>query len=201
MEKYPIFGDFLRMKKYPKIGKYPKNGYKKSIRKTETLYPKSGTFQKTPPSYEILKDKNNDNDNAKIEKLKVEEIQKKSSKVSVKKPSLPEVEFLDSEFKDFNVFEDYLKQAHPEIDTSFYYHKISAWLDKDTGEKPKRKIWKSTVNQFLENDYKRGQLVTTKSKDHAKPTNSTYPKQSNSFEQQATATGLDDLLSRFLANR
>jgi len=152
-------------------------------------------------SYIEKDNKNNNNNNVEsFEESKVLK-EKKASKVSVKKPSLPEVEFLDSEFKDFNVFEEYLKQAHPEIDTSFYYHKISSWLDKDTGEKPKRKIWKSTINQFLENDYKKGELVTTKSKGNGKPTNSNYPKQANIFEQEATAKKLDDLVSRYLAKQ
>ena len=62
-------------------------------------------------------------------------------------------------------------------------------------------IWKSVVQRFLENDYKSGELVTTKSKGHAKPTNSNYPKQTNLFEQQATPEQLDDLVSRYFAER
>ena len=150
--------------------------------------------------YSNIKIINNDNNDAKKEEEKNEEI-KKSSKVSSKKTSLPEIEFLDSEFKDFKVFEEYIRQAHPEINTNFYYHKISAWIDKNTGELAKRKIWKSTVQQFLENDYKKGELVTTKSKGHGKPTNSNEPKQTNIFEQPATAEQLDDLVSRYFARR
>lgn len=169
-------------------------------------YPKNGDFisekrilSETIP-YSNIKIINNDNNDAKKEEEKIEEI-KKSSKVSTKKTSLPEVEFLHSEFKDFKVFEDYIRQAHPEINTSFYYHKISSWIDKNTGELAKRKIWKSTVQQFLENDYKKGELVTTKSKGHGKPTNSNEPKQTNIFEQPATAEQLDDLVSRYFARR
>ena len=126
---------------------------------------------------------------------------KKSVKKSSKKTSLPEVEFLDSEFKDFEVFEEYLRKAHPDIDTSFYYHKISSWIDRNTEQLAKRKIWKSTINQFLENDYKRGDLVTTKSKANGKPQFNNYPKQTNLFEQPATASQLDDLVSQYFAQR
>lgn len=154
----------------------------------------------------IEKDINNKENNNNVEAVEneakpVEEKTKKSSKVSVKKTSLPEVEFLESEFKDFAVFEDYIKQAHPEIDTGFYYHKISSWIDKNTGRLAKRKIWKSTVQQFLENDYKRGELVTTKSKGHGKPTNSNYPKPTSLFEQPANAEQLDDLISQYFAQQ
>ena len=108
---------------------------------------------------DIKKDNNDDVENSQEnENLKL----KKSAKVFVKKISLPKVEFLDSEFKDFNVFEEHIRQAHPEIDTNFYYHKISTWIDKNTGTLAKRKIWKNTVQQFLENDYKKGELVTKK---------------------------------------
>ena len=147
------------------------------------------------------KENNNSIDSIENEEKQIDEEKIKSSKVSSKKTSLPEIEFLDSEFKDFNVFEGYLQKAHPEIDTSFYYHKISSWRDKNTGHLAKRKIWKSTVNQFLENDYKRGELVTTKSKANGKSTNSNYPKQANSIEQQATTKKLDDLVSRYLAKQ
>jgi hypothetical protein len=169
-------------------------------------YPKNGDFisekrilSETIP-YSNISIINNDNNDAKNEEEKIEEI-KKSSKVSTKKTSLPEIEFLHSEFKDFKVFEEYIRQAHPEINTSFYYHKISSWIDKNTGEIAKRKIWKSTVQQFLENDYKKGELITTKSKGHGKPTNANNLKQTNSFKQPANAEQLKDLISRYLVGR
>lgn len=173
-----------------KLEKYPKNG---------NFVSEKRILSETIP-YSNIKTINNDNNDAKNEEEKNEE-KVKSSKVSSKKTSLPEVEFLESEFKDFAVFEDYLKQAHPEIDTGFYYHKISSWIDKNTGRLAKRKIWKSTVQQFLENDYKRGELVTTKSKGHAKPTSNNYPKQTSLFEQPATAPELDDLISQYFAQQ
>ena len=170
--------------------KYPKNG--------DILSEKRILSEIIP--YSNIKIINNDNNDAKIEEQKVEEIEKKASKSSSKKTSLPEIEFLNSEFSDFDVFEAYVKQAHPEIDTNFYYYKISSWIDKNTGVLAKRKIWKSTVNQFLENDYKKGDLVTSKSKSHGKKPNN-YPKQANLFEQQATPEQLDDLVSQYFANR
>lgn len=178
-----------------------------SEKRNSSKIPKSGTissenrnFPEGHTIYEILKHKNNnDNDvEKKVEVLK--KIEKKASKSSSKKTSLPEIEFLNSEFSDFDVFEAYVKQAHPEIDTNFYYYKISSWIDKNTGVLAKRKIWKSTVNQFLENDYKKGDLVTSKSKSHGKQPNN-YPKQANLFEQQATPEQLDDLVSQYFANR
>ena len=173
-----------------KLKNIPKNGNNVSEKRI---------LSETIP-YSNIKIINNDNNDAKKEEEKNEEI-KKSSKVSSKKTSLPEIEFLHSEFKDFGVFEEYIRQAHPEIDTSFYYHKISSWIDKNTGKLAKRKIWKSTVQQFLENDYKKGELVTTKSKGHGKPTNSNYPKQTNIFEQPETTEQLDDLISRYFARQ
>lgn len=173
-----------------KLEKYPKNG---------NFVSEKRILSETIP-YSNIKTINNDNNDAKKEEQKMEE-KAKSSKVSSKKTSLPEVEFLESEFKDFGVFEEYLRQAHPEIDTGFYYHKISSWIDKNTGKLAKRKIWKSTVQQFLENDYKKGELVTTKSKGHGKPANSNYPKQTSLFEQPATAPELDDLISQYFAQQ
>ena len=147
------------------------------------------------------KENNNSDDSVENEVKLLKKTEKIASKVSVKKTSLPEIEFLDSEFGDFEVFEKYIHQEHPDIDANYYYLKIKNWLDKDTGEKPKRKVWKSTINQFLQNDYKNGEIVTTKSKTHGKPTNSNYPKQANIFEQQETPEQLDDIVSRYLAGR
>ncbi len=174
-----------------KLKNIPKSGNKVSEkRKLPEIIP-----------YSNIKIENDDNKEAKNEKEKVEETTKKSVKVSAKKTSLPETEFLDSEFKDFQVFEKYIKQAHPEIDTNFYYHKISSWIDKNTGALAKRKIWKSTVQQFLENDYKKGELVTTKSKSNGKQQSNNSPKQGNLFEQQAAAPAMDDLVSQYFANQ
>ena len=148
----------------------------------------------------IEKDNNKDNnDNVKKSQESSDFKKEKSAKVSAKKTSLPEVEFLESEFKDFKVFEEYIRQAHPEIDSNFYYHKISSWIDKNTGALAKRKIWKSTVQQFLENDYKKGELVTTK-KSHGKSTPNNV-RQTNIFEQQTAAEQLDELVSQYFANR
>ncbi len=150
-------------------------------------------------SYIEKDNKKDNNDNVENSQENEDLKTKKSVKVSSKKTPIPEVEFLDSEFKDFQVFEEYIRQAHPEIDTNFYYHKISSWIDKNTGKLAKRKIWKSTVQQFLENDYKKGELVTTK-KSHGKSTPNNF-RQTNIFEQPATAEQLDDLVSQYFANR
>lgn len=175
-----------------------------SVKFTESVTKSYGKRTKTItesvyPSY-IEKVNKIDNDNNVEIFLQNGDLKKeKSAKVSSKKSALPELEFLQSEFSDFGVFQDYIRQAHPEIDASFYYHKISAWIDKNTGELAKRKIWKSTVQQFLENDYKKGELVTTKAKGYGKPTNSNYSQPTNRFEQAANAEELDDLISQYFA--
>ena len=164
---------------------------KRNKKVTESVTP---TYRKT-----FIKIDNN-NSGEVLEDLEVLK-QKETFKKSSKKVSLSEVEFMESEFADFEVFQQFIHEGHPDIDANYYYLKIKNWLDKDTGEKPKRKVWKSTINQFLQNDYKNGEIVTTKSKTHGKPTNSNYPKQANIFEQQETPEQLDDIVSRYLAGR
>ena len=132
-----------------------------------------------------------------LEVLKQKETFKKSSK----KVLLSEVEFMESEFADFEVFQQFIHEGHPDIDANYYYLKIKSWLDKNTAEKPKRKVWKNVINQFIQNDYKNGQVVTiTKSKGHGKSTPNNF-RQTNIFEQQTTPEQLDDLVSQYFANR
>ena len=143
--------------------------------------------------------KHDNNNGAKGEEIRIINSEKKESfkEKKGKVSKLAEVIFLKSEFKDFNVFEDYIQLAHPDIDVNFYYHKISSWIDRKTGELAKRKIWKNTIQQFLENDYKQAQLVTTtKQKSQNGKQNSTTP-----TDPKGQAAGLDDLVALYFATR
>ena len=164
---------------------------KRDKKVTESVTP---TYRKT-----FIKIDNN-NSGEVLEDLEVLK-QKETFKKSSKKVSLSEVEFMESEFADFEVFQQFIHEAHPDIDANYYYLKIKSWLDKNTAEKPKRKVWKNVINQFIQNDYKNGQVVTiTKSKGHGKSTPNNF-RQTNIFEQQATPEQLDDLVSQYFANR
>ena len=93
---------------------------------------------------DIKKENNNnsasDDEISIIDSKKEESFKEKKQRIS----KLQEVTFLESELADFSVFEEFLKSNHPDLDTNYYYHKISTWLDKETGLPPKRKVWKST---------------------------------------------------------
>ena len=146
---------------------------------------------------DIKKENNNnsasDDEISIIDSKKEESFKEKKQRIS----KLQEVTFLESELADFSVFEEFLKSNHPDLDTNYYYHKISTWLDKETGLPPKRKVWKSTVKIFLENDYKRMELVTnTKNKPHGKSNGS--PRQTNLFAEKAVE--LDNLIDQYFAN-
>jgi hypothetical protein len=126
-----------------------------------------------------------------------EDIQKKETKKKAsKKTVLKDISFAESEYNNFQIFEEYLNELLPGLDINFYYQKISTWLDRETGKPAKRKIWKSTIKVFIENDYRREELVT-KTKSHGKYTNHN-PRRENIFEQTATATVLDELADEYL---
>jgi hypothetical protein len=134
--------------------------------------------------------KSNEDDTA--EGIQKKEIKKKASK----KIELKNISFAESEYNNFQIFEDYLNELLPGLDTNFYYQKISTWLDRETAKPAKRKIWKSTIKVFIENDYRREELVT-KTKSHGKYTNHN-PRRENIFEQTASATVLDELADEYL---
>jgi hypothetical protein len=125
------------------------------------------------------------------------DIQKKETKKKVdKKTGLKNITFAESEYNNFKIFENYLNELIPNLDTNFYYQKIASWLDKDTGEPARRKIWRSTIKVFIENDYRHDVLVT-KTKVHGKFTNQ-HQRPGNVFEQPATSAVLDELADEYL---
>jgi hypothetical protein len=164
-------------------------------RKPENI-PKNGNInsekRKLPKSepYISIQKPNEDDSTKDIQK---KETKKKASKNKVE---LKNITFAESEYYNFKVFEDYLNELLPGLDINFYYQKIATWLDRETGNPAKRKIWKSTIKVFIENDYRREELVT-KTKSHGKYTNHN-PRRENIFEQTATATVLDELADEYL---
>lgn len=164
------------------------------IRKTENI-PKLGNKisekRKLPKSTPYISIQNTNEDD------RIEEIQKKETKKKAsKKTELKDLSFAESEYNNFQIFEDYLNELLPGLDINFYYQKISTWLDRETGKPAKRKLWKSTIKVFIENDYRREELVT-KTKGHGKYTNH-HPRRENIFEQTATSAVLDELADEYL---
>jgi hypothetical protein len=173
--------------------KVSENWKHSEIRKPPNI-PKSGTkssenrkLSKSTPYISIQKPNEDDS---------TEDIQKKSKKKASKKKELKDLTFAESEYHNFQIFENYLNELIPNLDINFYYQKIATWLNRETGEPARRKIWKSTIKVFIENDYRRDELVT-KTKVHGKFTNQKQ-RPGNIFEQTATATDLDELSDEYL---
>lgn len=187
---------------FPKNGNTISENRKHSEKRKQTEVPKSGNIvseKRILPEiipYSNNKKENNSITNAKNQSEEKEQITKK---VATKR-KLSIVTFLESEMADFKVFEEFIQTIHPDLDTNYYYHKVSTWLDKSTGEPPKRMVWKNTIKVFIENDYKRGELVT-KSKSHGNKSNSQHPQQTNIFDQQTDSEDLDSLTNLYFTKR
>jgi hypothetical protein len=90
----------------------------------------------------------------KIEKEKLPPSPPKKKKAH----SANEHTFAEDELYDLEKFTEYINAQHPTIDTNYYYWQVSTWLDKETGQPPRRKVWKSVILTFLKNDYIKGNL-------------------------------------------
>lgn len=86
--------------------------------------------------------------------------------------------FSEDELYDREKFRAYVEGKFEGIDHDYYYLKVSGWLDK-MGRPPKRKVWASTIYQFLLNDYTNLKLQFKK-KDTGNVSPASYPaKKSN----------------------
>jgi hypothetical protein len=184
-------GFLLRTEKNLKVSENWKHS---EIRKPPNI-PKNGNISsekrklsKSTPYTSIQKQ----NDDDSMEDIQKKETKKKASK----KTGLKDLTFAESEFHNFQIFENYLNEIIPNLDTNFYYQKIATWLDRETGEPARRKLWKSTIKVFVENDFRRDELVT-KTKVHGKFTNHNQ-RPGNVFEQPATSAVLDELSDEYL---
>jgi hypothetical protein len=84
----------------------------------------------------------------KRETEKVEIVKKKRKASKVKN-----VGFLDSDIGTPEAFKNYLENSeYSEADPVFYFSAMKDWIDRKTGNPPKRKNWKLTFNTFARND-------------------------------------------------
>jgi len=134
---------------------------------------------------------------------KITDKTKMSFKKKKESARLQEITFEASELSDFDTFEAFMTEEYPEADVNYYFTAVSKWAktpNAQTGEIPKRKIWKSVIGVFVMGDYKKGLLVL---KNHQGYGNTTQSFSSNKQKGNSTETrtGLETLLEQYFETK
>ncbi len=134
---------------------------------------------------------------------KIADETKMSFKKKKESARLQEITFEASELSDFDTFEAFMTEEYPEADVNYYFTAVSKWAktpNAQTGEIPKRKIWKSVIGVFVMGDYKKGLLVL---KNHQGYGNTTQSFSSNKQKGNSTETrtGLETLLEQYFETK
>ncbi|MEA5403234.1 hypothetical protein VB776_09935 [Arcicella sp. DC2W] len=163
----------------------------KSIPKQDSIPYRKETIKKQKDELPIFNEK------------KIGDETKMSFKKKKESARLQEITFEASELSDFDTFEAFMTEEYPEADVNYYFTAVSKWAktpNTQTGEIPKRKIWKSVIGVFVMGDYKKGLLVL---KNHQGYGNTTQSFSSNKQKGNSTETrtGLETLLEQYFETK